>query len=208
MQLQSLTLSFDAFAILNGDLLPTETGCVRGNKPGAKGDYRNGAFMIQTLDFDPVVDEFALLPVDGDEDAYDSDTSKIHSIHGYATSGLLWESTVFWHWDGDCYGEEDWEPEYETCVVLGLGGCYADEKAESGDGMGMGGEPSPRDGPPGPPVSLDPGHSVTNTTIGGNNDLGPLFWRELIPEDLATSGTGCAPARPVPVNSRLPRTTE
>ena len=96
---------------------------------------------------------------------------------------------MFWHWDGDCYGEESWEPEYETCVVLGIGNCYADEEAESGGGMaggmgmgGMGSTPPPEDTSE-PPPSTDPGHSVTSTTIGGNNDVGPLFWRELIPED-------------------------
>ena len=49
-QLTSLTLGFDVFAILNGGLLPTKTGCVKGNVAGAKGEYRNGALMIQALD--------------------------------------------------------------------------------------------------------------------------------------------------------------
>ena len=26
-------------------------------------------------------------------------------VQGVATSGLLWESTVFWHWKGDSYHE-------------------------------------------------------------------------------------------------------
>jgi hypothetical protein len=179
-------LSFDAYAILNGDLIPTETGCVRGNKPGAKDEYRNGALVVQALDASDINDGFTL---DEDEDVYVSDSTSVHATFGHATAGLLWESSMFWHWDGDCYGEESWEPEYETCVVLGIGNCYTDESAESGGGMaggmGMGGAGStpPEEPPPGPSVSFDPGHSVTSTTIGGNNDLGPLFWRELIPED-------------------------
>jgi len=185
--LQDLKLSFDAYAILNGDLIPTNTGCVRGNDPGAKGEYRNGALMVQALDATALVDGSYVLG--GDPGEYTSASSSINEEHGYATAGLLWESTVFWHWDGDCYGEESWEPEYETCIVLGVGNCYADEEATSGGGMkggmGMGGMGStpPPEPPPGPSVSIDPGHSVTNTTIGGNNDVGPLFWRELIPED-------------------------
>jgi hypothetical protein len=186
--LHDLKLSFDAYAILNGDLIPTKTGCVRDNEPGAKGEYRNGALMIQALDATGLID--GKFVYDEDTDEWVSSHSSLNATHGYATSGLLWEATVFWHWDGDCYGEDSWEPEYETCIVLGLGNCYDDEEAESGGGMkggmgmgGMGSEPPPSEIPPGPPVSLDPGHSVTNTTIGGNNDLGPLFWRELIPED-------------------------
>ena len=186
VQLQSLELSFDAYAILNGDLIPTETGCVRGNDPGAKGEYRNGALVVQALDASDITDGFTL---DEDEDVYVADSTSVHATFGHATAGLLWESSMFWHWDGDCYGEESWEPEYETCVVLGVGNCYADESATSGGGMaggmGMGGMGSttPPEDTSEPPPSSDPGHSVTSTTIGGNNDVGPLFWRELIPED-------------------------
>ena len=107
---------------------------------------------------------------------------------GYATDGMLWESTVFWHWDGPCYGDDDnWVPLYEACVVLGIVTCVKDEEKdeddeEDGGGGGGVGEPPPPPPEP-PPAPSDPGVSVTNTTIGGNNDGGPLFWRELIPED-------------------------
>ncbi len=33
--------------ILSGDLMPTETGCVRRNDPGRLGESRNGALMLQ-----------------------------------------------------------------------------------------------------------------------------------------------------------------
>jgi hypothetical protein len=98
--------------------------------------------------------------------------------------GLLWESTVFWHWDGPCYGTPDWAPLYDSCVVHDLGGCTKEPKDDDGNG----GDPPPPEDPPPPPLSppgveADPGHGVSNTLVGGNADVGRLFWRELIPED-------------------------
>jgi len=184
-QLLSLTLGFDVNAILDGGLLPTKTGCVKGNVPGAKGEYRNGALMIQALDASDVEGGYVL---DVAADEYRATSNSIHASLGYATAGLLWESTVFWHWDGPCYGDDaNWVPLYEACVVLGIVTCVRDEAEEKiddkKDGGGGGVDEPPPLPPEPPPAPSDPGFSVTNTTIGGNNDVGPLFWRELIPED-------------------------
>ncbi len=189
VQLLTLKLSFDAFAILSGDLLPTKTGCVRGNNAGALGEYRNGALMIQAveIDADKVGEGFEF---DEDMQVYKSGNTVIDGTHGYTIDGLLWESTTFWHWDGPCYGEPEWAPLYQTCIIQGEGGCIkgSEEQKKKGkkkkkkkkDDDDDGGSPPPADGPP---TSTDPGHSVTSTTIAGSNDTGRLFWRELVPEE-------------------------
>ncbi len=85
-QLSSFKLAFPVDAIASGGIIPTATGCVRKNEPGAKGEYRNGALVVQAVR----------------ADAVDLDPSL-----GVArsSSDLLWEATVFWHWDGACYGK-------------------------------------------------------------------------------------------------------
>ena len=185
-QLHSLKLSFDAFAILSGDLIPTVTGCVRKNTPGALGEYRNGALMIQALDASDVSGGFKF---NAATQRYVAGSSAVHSPLGYATDGLLWESTVFWHWQGPCYGAEDWAPLYESCIVEGGGECFSssDDKKKKGKKKKSDEDPVdpeiPLPDPPVPPgAEADPGHNVTNTTIGGSTDAGRLFWMELIPE--------------------------
>jgi hypothetical protein len=97
--LSSLQLSFHELSIPAGGLLNTETGCVRDNDPGAAGEWRNGALTLQAV----------AVNADG-SDAFATDTTiSAGGVKGGATSGLLWESTVFWHWNGgDCYGETGW----------------------------------------------------------------------------------------------------
>ncbi len=192
IELGSLKLSFDAFAILSGDLVPTSTGCVRANDPGALGEYRNGALLLQALDGNSVSGGFVY---DSETQRYVSGSTAIHSSLGYATDGLLWESTVFWHWDGGCYGDQDWDDLYESCVIQGGGECIrgSKEKKDKGkkkkkkggdDGHG---DPGSTDSS-GVPVqtlpdgSINPVHTLTKTTIGGSNDAGRIFWREMIPQ--------------------------
>ncbi|MCH8930494.1 MAG: hypothetical protein IIA98_06195 [Proteobacteria bacterium] len=183
-QLTSLKLSFDTFAILDGDLLPTNTGAVRNNVPGLLGEYRNGALMIQALDASDLSGGFVL---NAAAEEYVAVSTAVHSTLGYATKGLLWETTVFWHWDGPSYGKPNHADLFDSCVTQGLGGCTK----EPVDGEGGGGSTPPTAGdgstpppPPPPPVPADPGHTVTNTTVGGGTeDTGRLFWRELIPEE-------------------------
>jgi hypothetical protein len=71
-------------AIAAGGLVPTQTGCVKRNDAGANGEYRNGALTFQAINIDQ---------------AYTIDTST-----GVArgSTDLLWEATLFWHWDGAC----------------------------------------------------------------------------------------------------------
>jgi len=119
-QLKTLKLSFDAFAIISGDIIPTATACVRGNDQGARGEYRNGALLIQALDASDIGGGFVL---DAGTNRYVTGSTAIHAEHGHATTGLHWESSVFWHWDDGCYHEPEWEPAYTACIINGLGGC-------------------------------------------------------------------------------------
>ena len=81
--LSQFALAFRADAITSGGLIATQTGCVRANDAGASGEYRDGALTIQILD---------------------AATASLDGATGAASTGLLWESTVFWHKDGvDCY---------------------------------------------------------------------------------------------------------
>jgi outer membrane protein assembly factor BamB len=189
VQLISLKLSFDAFAIISGDLMPTETGCVRGNDRGKLGEYRNGALMLQALDARDVGGGFVL---DVPTKRYVAGSTAVNSDHLYATENLFWESTLFWHWKDGCYHEAEWAPAYDACIVQGLGGCTIgtsaeeEEKSKKKKKKKKKGEPDPvPPGFPAPPpgVETDPSHSVTTTTVSGASDLGRLFWKELIPEE-------------------------
>jgi hypothetical protein len=97
-RLDNLGVYFDPDAILDGDLVPTVTGCVRANDLSLDGAWRNGAFTIQAVAVNP----------DG-TDAFTTDTSlSVGGVQGVATSGLLWEMTLFWHWDGPCADDPGW----------------------------------------------------------------------------------------------------
>lgn len=189
VQLRTFKLSFDAFAIISGDLIPTETGCVRKNEPGGLGEYRNGALMLQALNASNVAGGFVF---DVATQRYVAGSTAVKAGLGYATAGLFWESTVFWHWTGPCYGTAEWAPIYQSCVIDGGGECLSGSAEEKDKGKkkkkGKKDEDetppdSGGDGSPAPGVETDPAHSVTNTTVGGDNDVGRLFWRELVPEE-------------------------
>jgi len=194
-ELISFKLSFDAYAILSGDLIPTKTGCVKDNDVGANGEYRNGALMVQALDASDIAAGFTY---DEDLDEYISGSTSVNGTHGYATSGLYWESTVFWHWDGDCYGQGDWETDYNACIVDHTVDCIGVTEAQAKKAKKKKkkkkkkedppvdppeGEDPPSGSPPPGGSETDPGHNVSSTTVGGSNDTGRLFWKELIPEE-------------------------
>jgi hypothetical protein len=79
--LSSFKVKFNRDVLSQNGLVPTQTGCVRGNDLTANGKYRNGALTIQLHDASKV--------------KLDSKT-RVASADG----GLLWEATVFWHKDG------------------------------------------------------------------------------------------------------------
>ncbi|RMG23437.1 MAG: T9SS C-terminal target domain-containing protein [Bacteroidetes bacterium] len=94
-KLSKLGIYFEPEAIQNNQLIPTNTGDVKKNVPGLNGEWRNGALTIQ-----------ALAVNNNGSDAFTTDAGKsAGGVQGVATSGLLWESTIFWHWDGKSYHE-------------------------------------------------------------------------------------------------------
>ena len=118
-QLTDLKVSFASNAILTGGLVPTATGCVKGNDPGKFNEYRNGAFTIQAVDaasFPAQVNEL-VGPDDGDIRGGKGTGLVKHIADG--NSALLWESTLFWHWTGGCYGTAVWDEKYLDCVTNG-----------------------------------------------------------------------------------------
>ncbi|HEX4923329.1 MAG TPA: hypothetical protein VFV50_04555 [Bdellovibrionales bacterium] len=84
-QLTSLKIKFRADALTTNGLIATQTSCVVSNDPGANGEYRNGALIVQILDA-------ATAKLDT--------ATKTAAVDG----GLLWEATLFWHKSGaPCY---------------------------------------------------------------------------------------------------------
>ena len=96
-QLSQAGIYFHPLAIVNGGLHPSKTGCVKDNELGPNDEWRNGAVTIQAISVNP----------DGSP-AYTLDGSMSNGGHGAAASGLLWELTLFWHWNGPCYHENGW----------------------------------------------------------------------------------------------------
>jgi hypothetical protein len=100
IQLKSLKMFFPLDSLQKNGLVPTQTGCVKGNKSGAHAEYRDGALMIQAMN----------------AEAYSIDS--ITKAAAWSGGGLLWESTMFWHRDGTsehpeyakCYGDPTWVP--------------------------------------------------------------------------------------------------
>ncbi|MFQ5635978.1 MAG: pilus assembly protein, partial [Gammaproteobacteria bacterium] len=209
VQLTSLKISFDAFAILKGDLVPTETSCVRGNDPGALGEYRNGALTLQALD----ASGFNGISYDAVNDIYFAANTALHGTHHYAmvhpdsivagqteyTQSLHWESTVFWHWKGGCYGTQLWQDNFQACLIDRTAVCWnsdsekedkakkkkkkkkkkKDDDEDSDQPVDPGNPP-----PPGtPPTPVDPGHDLESVTTADDNFVGRLFWRELVPDN-------------------------
>lgn len=81
VSLTRFRMGFSPNIIAQGGLVPTATSCVRANDPGKNGEYRNGALTIQALN---------------------ASNFSIDQATGAASSGLLWEATVFWHKDSGC----------------------------------------------------------------------------------------------------------
>lgn len=84
IKLADLKIGFSADALAKGGLIGTVTGCVVSNNPGKLGEYRNGALVIQAIDVAA---------------AKLNSKTRTAELNG----GLLWESTLFWHWDNGCY---------------------------------------------------------------------------------------------------------
>ena len=99
IKLDSLGVYFERLDIVNGKLHPTNTGAVRSNVPGKLGEWRNGAYVLQVVAVN-----------DDGSDAFVTDVSRSRGgVQGVASDGLLWELTMFWHWQGPGYHQPDWD---------------------------------------------------------------------------------------------------
>ena len=94
-QLTKLGIYFDTNVIAAGGLIPTVTSNVRNNTPGLLGEWRNGALTVQLV----------LVNSNGTNGFTTNLGYSNGGVQGVATSGLLWESTVFYHWSGAAYGQ-------------------------------------------------------------------------------------------------------
>lgn len=94
-KLTGLKLQFDTDVIRTASIIPSNTGDVTGNVLGKSGEWRNGSFTIQAV----------AMNNDGSS-AFSVDPAMSSGNHGAATSGLLWEAVLFWHWKGDSYHEQ------------------------------------------------------------------------------------------------------
>jgi hypothetical protein len=101
-RLTSLSINFDVDAIASCELHPTNTNDVKANTAGGYGEWRNGALTIQLVKTTATSTSGKSA---GDHDAVVS-----------AAKGLLWESTYFWHWDGESYHKSGWQSDHDALV--------------------------------------------------------------------------------------------
>lgn len=86
-QLTNFGLYFNLATLGTGGLLPGNPGHVKNNTPGLFGEWRNGALTIQVVEVNP----------DGSDNFTINTAFSNGGVQGVATTGLLWESTFFFH---------------------------------------------------------------------------------------------------------------
>jgi len=191
VELDTFRMAFAGNALLVGGVHPTATGCVKGNEPGQNGEYRNGALTIQAVDASNVAPGYTYDPT---TNAYHTASNAIHE-DGYAFPNngatdleddgtLFWETTIFWHWGGGCFGIDDKDKYDEN---------YAEQVGDydRGTDADISGDPPPppppeeeeeeesEEGDPG--FTTDP--STSTVTVSSGNETGRLSWQELIPDN-------------------------
>ncbi len=98
VQLSELGIYFEISTIMRYRLHPTQTKNVKENFVGRHGEWRNGALTIQAVEVN----------ADGTDNFTTNQSYSNGGVQGVATSGLLWEATIFWHWEGPAYHETGW----------------------------------------------------------------------------------------------------
>ena len=190
LQLTSLKITFPTNAIQVGGIHPSQTGCVKGNNSSPGGAYRNGALTLQLLDADDLVPGYEYDVATETWSITGGGSNKIHRL-GYAVpvngvheigDGMMFETTIFWHWGGSCYdidAEEDWKADYLEEV-----GVDPDDLGMDEDIVGDPPPPPSDEGEGDPPEDRDESadHDVSRTRSSAGDNLGRLFWREVMPE--------------------------
>ncbi|MGQ0833594.1 MAG: pilus assembly protein [Gammaproteobacteria bacterium] len=179
VQMTDLRLTFSPYAILKGGIIPTQTGCVRRNTPGAQQEYRNGALIVQAVDatswdgtfsYNSASKVYTIGPV-GAVGAVKADVSASKNVV-YATKGLLWETSVFWHWTGPCYGAAGYNTAYKAVTGIDFN-TLVDAQGDGTKGTDAGTPGDPGVGTPGVAVQ-----QVVATRQAGTRRTGRLYWHE------------------------------
>ncbi|WP_019027165.1 pilus assembly protein [Colwellia piezophila] len=126
----TLRNAFDNHSILDGGLHATNTGCVNKNSAITLGRWRNGALITQLIDPTEITtlsdlyhqnpdDLPASMLINGNTIVLKEDVDgdgTFENIYGglrvkvEEEAGLLYESTLFWHYKGPvCYGDDTWK---------------------------------------------------------------------------------------------------
>ena len=228
VKLHTFKMQFDRGVLGVGGLIGTNTGCVKQNLSTNQMEYRNGALTTQILDATHLLDfgppglgatvkkpyvanaSGDWIPADGPSDGpsidklgYALPKNGIHAVG----DGMLWESTLFWHWSGECYRDD----------LTNYAKHYADRVGETfvqafDDDIGFdySSTPDETEPEPDPDPDTDPGtdpgdgpvvvypsipplpaedactgkdcHSPLQQNTPNNSDTGRLFWRELVPD--------------------------
>ena len=92
-RLTSFGFYYNTATVGSGGLIQGNTGHVKNNTPGIYGEWRNGALTIQVVRVNP----------DGSDDFTVNTAFSAGGVQGVATSGLLWETTLFYHGSGGPY---------------------------------------------------------------------------------------------------------
>ncbi len=142
----TLRLNFLSTAILTGGLIPTQTGCVKSGPNITNGHWRNGALTLHVVDYEAVkqnvinntpaanrvyslqnlTDLPTSITVDTGSVVMKEDTNGdgvIDAEYGGIIanpandSAFLYESTLFWHYKGACYGEGSWAQDRDDATI-------------------------------------------------------------------------------------------
>ncbi len=121
----TVKIAFNDRAILDGGLIGTSTGCIKGNNAWEEtGRYRGGALIMHLLDYSQLQAGDAASNIWVAQDPVDL----VPGMQGGGLlgnfddpSGFLFESTIFWHYDGACYGDEEWAADFaEATATYGI----------------------------------------------------------------------------------------
>jgi hypothetical protein len=134
----TLKTTFDQGVLQQGGIIPTETGCMKDNTYAAEtGRQRSGSLTIHLVKRETfnnlqngtkalskviVQNPKDLIPlVKPANRAWVSLSEKIKGkrvnyagLLAASNDSFLYESTIFWHWDGSCYGSPDWMNQYDA----------------------------------------------------------------------------------------------
>ena len=137
----TVRMSFDDQAIIAGGLVPSVTGCVRSSSSVTNGRWRNAALTLHVIDLASIdaaaaaADKAYLLQNPTDlldsvdtasgtitlkEDADGDGTMEIYGglIASEANPpAVFYEATLFWHYNGACYGEPSWESDWDAEIL-------------------------------------------------------------------------------------------